>query len=345
MTLDTGNKLCDKCKKSISISKCYGCQGSFCSRHLIKHRLDLSEQLDEFNRKQDAFRQDLEKNQFEYSFLTSIYAWERKSMRLIQEIAEKARQDLQEWTDRIRNEMKNSLEQISQQIQASTKADNFTELDLHKWTKQLDELRDLLEKPSTISIVEDNTVTSLIHPIQVVEKPSSHQISSQATKDLSREHFVKVYGSCELSENDSLVTQSSYRAGLSQISGYNHYSSGIHSIEFLIENKGQKNLFIGILSSSHKIISPTFDYSVHGWWNFDHTIINGESKTNGIENETIQSGDRLRLIIDCEQHRIELEHRRTKRLVQIPINLEVCPFPWKIIVRLLSSGDAIRIIS
>ena len=152
-----------------------------------------------------------------------------------------------------------------------------------------------------------------------------------------------MFGPCQLSEENRVVTHSSYRAGLSQISGIHQYSSGKHSIDFLIEKKGNKNIFIGIISSSHKIISPTFDYSVHGWWNLDYTIINGESK-GGDNNEIIQTGDKITLIIDCDNQQIQLEHHRTKRLVHLPIKLEVCPFPWKILIRLLNAGDSIRIL-
>jgi len=352
MELDTKNELCAKCKKSISVEQCHGCEQSFCSRHFMKHRLYLSQQMDELSKKQELLQQDLNRDNFEYPLLASIYAWERKSMRKIQEIAEKARDDLEKWVEKTKNEVKISLNQITEQVRSGEKLNDYTELDLQKWTKQLEDLRDLLVKPSTITIVEDENPSSFIRTIKVIDKqPASHSsIVLEKHESLSRksidpvqEHFVKMYGPCKLSEEDHVVTQSSYRAGLSQISGNNQYSSGRHSIDFLIENKGIKNMFIGIISSSHKIISPTFDYSVHGWWNLDHTIINGESK--GVDSdEIIQTGDKITLIIGCDNHELQLEHHRTKRLVQLPIKLEVCPFPWKILVRLLTAGDSIRIL-
>jgi hypothetical protein len=352
MEVDTKKKLCAKCTKSISVEKCHGCKQSFCSRHFMKHRLYLSQQMDDLSKKQECLQQDLNRDNFEYPLLTSIYAWERKSTRKIQEIAEKARDDLQKWVEKTKNEIKISLNQITEQVRSVEKSNHYTELDFQKWTKQLEDLRNLLAKPSTISIVEDEKLSSFIRTIKVIDKQSASHSSIALEKNASlsrksidsvQEHFVKMYGPCKFSEEDHVVTHSSYRAGLSQISGNNQYSSGRHSIDFLIENKGIKNMFVGIISSSHKIISPTFDYSVHGWWNLDHTIVNGESK-GGDSNEIIQTGDKITLIVDCDNHELQLEHHRSKRLVQLPIKLEVCPFPWKILVRLLTAGDSIRIL-
>jgi hypothetical protein len=273
-------------------------------------------------------------------------------MRKIQEIAEKARNDLQQWTKRTTIEVKKSLNQITEQLRSTEKSNNYTELDLKKWTKQLDALRNLLEKPSTISIVEDRKSSSCIRTIKVIDKQptvsplivlETNQSLPHKTTASAQEHFMKMYGPCKLSEDNRVMTHLNYRAGLSQISGNHHYSSGRHAIDFLIEKKGMKNLFIGVISASHKIISPTFDYSVHGWWNLEHMIINGETKIDET-NESFQSNDKITLIIDCDNRQIQLVHHRTEKFLSLPIKLEVCPFPWKLLVRLLTTGDCIRIV-
>jgi len=352
MTLEAKNNPCTKCKKSVSVARCHGCEQSFCTKHFMKHRLYLSQQMDDLSKKQELLQEDLNRNNFENPLLSSIYAWERKSMKTIEAIAEKARDDLQQWMEKTKKEVKISLEQINEQLQSTEKWDNYTELDIQKWTKQLEELRNLLEKPSTISIVEVEDPSPIIRKIKVIDKQlaprssvlleKSELISLQST-DSVQNHFVKMFGSCKLSEDNRVVTHSNYRAGLSQITGNNHYSSRKHSLDFLIENKGIKNIFIGIISSSHTIISPTFDYSIHGWWNLDYSIINGESQGSD-NNEIIQTDDKITLIIDCDNQQIQLEHYRTKRRVHLPIKLEVCPFPWKILIRLLTAGDSIRIL-
>jgi hypothetical protein len=307
--------------------------------------------MDGIRQKYKRFQQDVNRDNFEQPLLSSIYAWERKAVREIEEIADKARHDLQEWMDKTKSEVQISLNQIIEQVESSKKLDNYTEVDLQKWAQQLEELRNLLEKPTTISIVEDDKPSSFIRIIKVIDKqPWSCSSLSLEKNDTQKpiigsteEHFVKMYGPCTLAEENLLVTHSSYRAGLSQITGINQYSSGKHSIHFLIEKKGVKNMFTGVISSSHKVISPTFDYSVHGWWNLNHTIINGECKLDA-GNEDIQSGDKMTLILDCDNQQIQLEHHRTTNLVYLPIKLAVCPFPWKILLRLLTPGDCIRIL-
>jgi hypothetical protein len=339
---------CAQCKKDGCIAMCYGCQKSFCTKDFIQHRLHLSQKMDDLHQKYEHFQKDLFRDKFEQPLLSNIYSWERKSIKKIQEIAEKARNDLQQWVDKTKNDIQTSLTTITTEFQSNAKSDNYTEIDLNRWTKQLDELRNLLEKPSTISIGKDKKSSTSIRGIKIIKQeqssliPETNHCSSQHLIAPIEEYFVPMFGPCTLSEENSVVTHSSYRAGLSQISGTNEYSSGKSSLHFLIENKGKKNIFLGIHSSS-KQLSSTFDYSVHGWWNLDYIIINGESQ-GGDNNEIIQTGDRITLTIDCDNQQLQLEHHRTKKLVHISIKLDVCPFPWKILVRLLTTGDCVRIL-
>ena len=346
MDMISKDTLCIMCKKTASVAVCYGCQQPFCTKHFLRHRSHLADQMDDLQKKYEHFRQDVHRDRFEQPLLSAIYAWEKKSMRKIQEIAEKARDDLQRWLERTKAKIHSSLEHITKKFAAVEKSNNFTETDVHRWTKQLEELRNLLEKPSTVSIVQERKCTSAIHGIKLVEKPTEipNVIDPLVPNNIERtnERFVSIFGPCNLSDENRLVTHSSYRAGFSQITGENEYSSGKHSISFLIEKKGAKNMFFGIYSSA-KQSAATFDSSVHGWWNLDHMIVNGES-TGGNDTETIQTGDQITLIIDCDHRQIDFEHHRTKKCIHLSINLDVCAFPWKILVRLLTTGDSLRIL-
>jgi len=343
--------ICTKCTKFGCVAMCCGCQQSFCTKHFIKHRLHLSQQMDDLYEKYEVFQEDLNQDNFKQPLLSRIYEWERKSIRKIQEIAEKARDDLQQWMEKTKNEIKISLEQITSEFASNEKLDNYTEIDLDRLTKQLFELRNLLEKPSTVSIVQDKNPSSSIRGIKITEQSSisipipqiNHDCISEKLIEPIQEHFISMFGPCKLSEDNRVVKHSNYRAGLSQINGNNYYSSGKHSIDFLIEKKGSKNIFLGIHSKSNQTSSSTFDYSIHGWWNLDYVIINGESQ-GGDNNEIIQTGDKITLIIDCDNQQLQLEHHRTKRCVYLPIKLEVCPFPWKILLRLLTTDDCVRIL-
>jgi hypothetical protein len=329
------------------VAVCCGCQQSFCIKGFIQHRLGLSKQMDNLQEEYEIFEENLNGNKVEREILSHTYEWEERSIRTIREIATKTRHDLLSLIDKTKSEIKISINKITTEFQSTSKSDNYTEIDINRWIQQLKELKNLLETPSMIVIEEDKQSSLSIPIIKIVKQEPSTIIPETTHQEFIKpieENFVSIFGPCQLSQGNSVVTHSSYRAGLSQISGIHEYSFGKSSFEFLIEKKGKKNIFIGIHSSSNQISSQlTFDYSVHGWWNLDYIIINGESQ-GGNNNEIIQTGDRLTLIIDCDNQQIQLEHNRTKRIVHIPIELHVCPFPWKILIRLLNAGDRIRIL-
>jgi len=337
MSTTSNGTPCIKCTQADGIAMCFGCQQSFCSRHFIKHRLFLSEQIEKLFEQFNLFKQDLKQDNFENNILTNISVWEEKSIAKVQEIARTAREDFQKSIEKTKSNVNNSLNQTLEQLRASERKDNFTEIDLEKWNQQLNDLRNLLEKPTNLSLVQDKKCSSPIHRIKLIEQ----SLSPESPCEELTESFVVMYGPCQLSDDNRVVTHSDYRAGLSQITGHQNYSSGKHSIRFLIEKKGTKNIFFGIHSITKQ--SSTFDNSIHGWWNFDYMLVNGESQ-GGDNNEIIQTGDRLTLTIDCDQSQIQLKHHQTKRRVCLPIQLQICPFPWKILVRLLATDDCLRIL-
>lgn len=287
--------------------------------------------MDELHYQHQSIETRFQNNSNDQPSMSKIDAWERKSIRKIQEMAEAARHDLRQQIDRTRVEVQQRLKTIDSEFQMHEYSDNFTEIDLRRWTKQLNELKDLLETPPKISVIEEKNSSSSVGTLQVLPLPSP------------REQFLPVFGPCRLSADRLVVTQGDYRAGLSQLTGQGEYSSGRHSIEFLLENKGRKNLFIGVRSPHARADPNNIDASVHGWWNLDHLIINGESQS-GRSNDGLQTGDAVRLILDCDQRHISLEHDRTNQSFTLPIRLDQCPFPWKILVRLLTTDDRLRII-
>ena len=288
--------------------------------------------MDDLYEKYDRLQRDLNENHRHHPYLSDINAWERRSMQRIQAIAEDARQILRRQTESSEYQVRELFPGVMAEIQVHENAKDFDEIHLKRWTQQLLELRQLLDKPSNLSLVEEPSSATSIGLIRLQASTESHQ-----------ERFVAMFGPCRLTEGNLVATHTNYRAGLSQITGAKLYASGQHSIRFLIEAKGSKNLFLGVHSSSKNLSSSTFDQSVHGWWNLDYPIVNGESH-GGQNNEIFQAGDEITLIVDCDQHEIQLKHHRTKRLVQIPIQARLCPLPWKILVRLINSYDCLRIL-
>ena len=311
--------------------------------------------MDDLNNQYKACEQNLDQDPNAHPAMAAIYAWERKSMRKVQEIAEKARESLLQSIETTKATIQRSLSTITAEFHAHENADNYTETDLQRWTNQLVDIRVSLEKMTSICLVEDKKPSTSIGtlkireqsqpstPVPLVTVPKTKTYSIQPSTKAPQEQFVRIFGQCKLSEENLVATQASYRAGLSQISGINEYSSGRHSIRFLVERKGVKNIFIGIHSPLAQVTATNFDSTVHGWWNLDYMIISGQSE--GIyDKEILQTGDQVTLTLDCDRRQILLEHHRTSRLVQLPIELTVCPFPWKLLVRLLIAEDSLRIL-
>lgn len=118
-------------------------------------------------------------------------------------------------------------------------------------------------------------------------------------------------------------------------------------MHFQIDKRGDLRSFFGITASSDRIsrvISTEFDNkSLYGWWGLNTIVVNGKLQRNKEKND-IEKHDELTLIIRCDQQQIQLYHHRTKRLLQLSIDVSLCSFPWKIIVELPMYGECVRIL-
>ncbi|CAF0939854.1 unnamed protein product [Rotaria sordida] len=376
MATNTAKKPCAKCSKGSGVTTCDGCQQSFCTKHFVEHRHELSQQMTNINQEHDLFRRDLSKENSKHSFLNRIDIWERESINKIQAAAETARTDLQQLLDRTKNDLKISIEKLTNELNSCQQSDDFTENDLKRWNEQLKELRKNLDIPSTIFIVNDDDMKSSIHLIRICNKQQKQQQQQQQIQRPStpvirtvehrihnikdslcviNEKFGDIDGKAILSE-DNLVVTCCLASILTQpiIYGINRYSNGKHHIRFRIEKMGDLRLFFGIIRSLENIIRSgqtqnnnnynyNYNNSLYGWWDLNEAIINGKVQTTKYRN-ILSTGDELTLILDCDNKQIQLQHHRTKRLAQLLIDLNKCPFPWKIVIRLQSAGDCVRIL-
>ena len=123
------------------------------------------------------------------------------------------------------------------------------------------------------------------------------------------------------------------------------FSSGRHLIHFRIEKIGIDSIFFGIKSAKPEISRNSFKSTAYyGWSDLD------QSKEMLIDylstkDREIQTGDAFTLILDCDQKQIHLEHHRTLIEQTLDVDLEVCPFPWKILIMCSFNGDSVRILS
>jgi hypothetical protein len=251
---------------------------------------------------------------------------------------------------------------MTNELHSCQQSDDFTENDLKRWTEQLKELRKKLDAPVTISFGNDDDIKSSIRLIRVYDKqqqpqrpftsmiraPQQRIHTIKDSVSIITEKFVEIDGKATLSDDNRTVT-CCLASILTQpiIYGLNRYSTGKHQVRFRIDKMGDLRLFFGIIRSLENISrsgqAQNNNNSLYGWWDLNEAIVNGKVQTSKYRN-IVTTGDEVTLILDCDNKQVQLQHHRTKRLAQVSIDLDKCPFPWKIVIRLQSVGDCVRIL-
>ncbi|CAF1184646.1 unnamed protein product [Rotaria sordida] len=166
MATGRAKKPCVKCDKGAGITICGGCEEWFCAKHFTEHRQGLGEKMDHVGQQHDFLQNKLTETNVTHSFHSHINEWETASIKKIQEVAKKARTDLEKYLNETKTELRESLGKIKNELASSHQSGNYTEIELKEWTDELNKLRQLLEKPSTIDIVEDSQSQPLIRVVQ-----------------------------------------------------------------------------------------------------------------------------------------------------------------------------------
>ena len=95
----------------MGIVTCNGCEQSYCAKHIIDHRQELSIHMDHIGQEYDLLRRDLMKENNElHPLLQRIDLSEQESIRKIQQTAKQLRNDLHEWLDRNKDQLKKYFE-------------------------------------------------------------------------------------------------------------------------------------------------------------------------------------------------------------------------------------------
>jgi hypothetical protein len=352
----TLKKPCSKCDKGGGIFTCDGCHQSFCRKHSEEHRQELAIQMDSIGQEHDILQRDINREGDTHPLLSRIDVWERESINKIQQAANQARADLNQLIKQTKQDLKTTVGRLTNELQSSRESEDYTELDLKKWIDQLNELRQDL-KQSINAYLEDDQ-RSVIHLIKVKNSQQSRSVTqsirmfgqnshiNQNSTSINSERFGKGDEQIKLSENDLVAMYSEpklSRFGI--IFGVSQYSVGRHSIHFQIENRVNDNFFIGIVTFSQTVPSSIFSLAstVNGWWIGDYAVVFGVVQAGSNATEILK-GDELTLTLDCDKRQIYLNHHRTKRTSQLSIDIQKCPFPWKLVVGLSCVRNSIRII-
>ncbi|CAF5192682.1 unnamed protein product, partial [Rotaria sp. Silwood1] len=104
--------------------------------------------------------------------LKEIDKWEKESIRKIQITADKIRIDLKEIFECSNNEILKTCRNIASKLLYAREAENFSEIDLKKWTEQLNELKLQIKSLSMLHIIEDHN-----SPIYLIEIKQNNTIN------------------------------------------------------------------------------------------------------------------------------------------------------------------------
>jgi len=349
MTTVSTKKICVKCVKGTGIVTCDGCYQSFCHKHLLEHRQELLQQMDQIHDQCEHFRKGLSQQHDPSLILSDIDLWEQESIEKIHLAAESLRTDVRQLNERTVNDFNQAVNKITTSMKSSRQANDVTEPDLTAWTDQLQTLQDLLKQPFPISLISDEKRTSTFRFIKVKYespltnfthgkvKPKQHLTikyeprasDSQQVNTSIDEKFYRVAGHAILSEDGLTATSFGY----SSVCGIKLYGRGIHSIRFRIIAKKNEGIFFGILTSTQEITARAPELpSVYGWRDFDRTIVNGNAQLKARQENNIQPGDQITLTVDCDHAKLALSHHQLNRRIQLSIDVHKCPFPWRLVV-------------
>ena len=342
MASTIGKKPCATCTKGVAVTTCDGCRRSFCVKHFVDHRAELSNHIEEIAQEHDLLRQDLERYNIDENLFLRISTWEEESITMIRLAAETARADLRDLLEKNNTISKATLTKITNELQFSRESNDYTEIDIDKWLEQLKEFRKKIELPSTTYIDRNESSEAVIHLIKVYDQ-RQHQTSSIMSNSIGEERFDEVIGKGTVSDGNLVIKcRANSIFSCPSVYGANRYFSGTHHIRFRIEQMGEAHIFFGI-TSAREASTHIRNKSKYGWWCWNEVGI--DETTEVAEHQIVRTNDEMTLTLSCDRQQIELGHRRNNRFGHLPVDINVCPFPWKIVVILQSNGDSVRILS
>jgi hypothetical protein len=349
-------KQCATCNKVGGIMICDGCKQTFCGKHVVEHRQQLALQLEHIMQEHDCIQQDILLQKDNHPSFEQIDQWEKESIMKIQEIAEKARIDLRQILQTSNERLTKTCRDIAMNLRSAQEAENFSEVDLTRWTQQLNDLKSQIQSPSLIDIPKEND--SSIHFIKINQDNTTNafikckDVLSLKTSSAAmiRERFVETNGLAIIDDDGLRIKHNDRDLKYIYCRGHELYSQGRHTVKFRVEKcAGSCNLFIGISSSSIGLQLLIYHLTVVVGWFSNNAVWQHETRSKNAElheynNDDIKTNDVFELILDCEKKQIELFRERTNTRQTIQIDTDKSPFPWCILLALRRKDDCVRIL-
>jgi hypothetical protein len=160
MATATPTNLCFTCGKVIGRVKCEGCSKIFCVNDFEGHQQELSKQLEEVEVTRDLFRQSLTEkitDSRKHPLIEQVDKWENESINKVRHTAEELRQILIKHTAELNTKLEGRLSKLTDQLRLSREAKDFFETELNQWKVELEQMKNELIKPSSVTIRQDPT--------------------------------------------------------------------------------------------------------------------------------------------------------------------------------------------
>ncbi|CAF1090776.1 unnamed protein product [Adineta ricciae] len=328
---DSTKILCAICKKAKGQFKCEGCSQAFCPNHSIEHRNELSKQFDEIVFTYDSIQQALlqqTQGLQQHPLVQKLNQWEADSILKIQQVAQQLRNELSNELMQCTSGTRKELQAVSNELKQSREDNDYSEIELRKWTQKLESIEKEFRNPTDVGIYEDPT--ALIRNISIV-----HQGIFDA--------FDLTSGNGKIEENGYVVTKDNL-SGHIEVRGKNEYTTGNYTLRFQVEYLMPNGwIFFGIISKFTPTKNESFtSSSTYGWSNRHQTYTAG-NLDNSPTLEVLE-GDVIALLINCDEQTIEMTNERLNRTQKLSIDTHQCLFPWKLHLNLHKPNTKVRIL-
>jgi len=180
---DTTNLTCILCsdneQKNLCIANCIGCKHSFCIEHLIVHRRDLSQQLDEIiSQHEQTLNSDYSfiklSQHFEY-----IDKWEDEMIDLIQKHSKDVKDKLQSMFERYKNEINDYQTKLTNDLTETKSSNRYFEYDIADLTKRVQQFNQNIQHLNNllrdVSINELNRIAKQIQIKNSISKTTKYE--------------------------------------------------------------------------------------------------------------------------------------------------------------------------
>lgn len=133
---------------------CGGCSEWFCKIHFCDHRESINNRIGGPIQEQQQFDKLIEDDSPLLKILSRIDTWETKSIECIHQTAKQVREDAKTLFLQTKLKVTFNLEKLSEELQRNKVEQEFTEIELDKWSRKLKLFREQLETLADTKIVE-----------------------------------------------------------------------------------------------------------------------------------------------------------------------------------------------